>query len=111
MKKYILSGISICIICVVIWLIYLAMNDMTNRNGTAYVEYEIVYPDSTIHYSDTVNFICCNGDIRGRKKYNLKPIRITSYKGANYIEVYNYRVVQSICPIRLKTSKIINYGE
>ncbi len=106
MKKY-FFGVSF--ICIVIGIICLATSDIIAKNGTAYVEYEIIYPDSTIQYSDTVNFIYCNGDVRRFKKLNLKPIRVTSYKGSNYIEVYDYKIIQNTCPIRLKTSKIINY--
>lgn len=98
-------------ICFVIGLMYLAMVDVVRRNGTAYIEYEIVYPDSTIQYSDTVNFTYCNGDIRRCESFNFNPIRITSYEGSNYIEVYNYKAVQNTSPIRLKNSKIINYAK
>ena len=108
MKKYIF-GISF--ICIVIGIIYFLILGMINRTGTAYVEYEIIYPDSTIQYTDTVNFVYCNADVGRFKRFNLKPIKITSYKGSNYINVYDYKVVQNTCPIRLKTSKIINYSK
>lgn len=106
MKKRIFYGV-ICI-CFIIGLMYLALSDMIARHGTAYVKYEIVYPDSTIQYTDTVNFIYCGSDIARFERHNLEPIRVTSYKGSNYIEVYYYEIVQNTCPIRLKTAKIIS---
>ena len=106
MKKRIFYGVS-CI-CLIIGLMYFALSDMISRNGTAYVEYEIVYPDSTIQYTDTINFIYRSSDIAKFERHNLVPIRVISYEGSNYIEVYDYEIVQNTCPIRLKTSKIIS---
>ena len=106
--KYIFGG---GFICTIIGLICFSMSDMIAKSGTAYVDYEIVYPDSTIQYSDTINFVYCNKDVKRCKRLNLKPIRITSYKGSNYVEIYNYKVVQNTSPIRLKNSKIINYDK
>ena len=108
MIKYIFGCSFICIVIGIIWI---SLISMICRTGTAYIEYEIIYPDSMIQYSDTVNFIYRNRDTARFKTHNLKPIRITSYKGSNYIEVYNYKAVQNTSPIRLKNSKIINYDE
>ena len=108
MKKCFLILVFICMMIGSVWI---SISSVIARNGTAYVEYEIIYPDSIMQYSDTVNFVYHNADICRFERHNLKPIRVTSCKGSNYIEVYDHKVVQNTCPIRLKNSKIISYDK
>lgn len=95
MKKLIL--IFVILVCM------LSCKEYTRYPMTADVTYDIVYPDTTIRYTDNFNFY-----IGGEDNPNNVKIHTYSSRGTNYLgpeNCYHY-FVSNTCPIRVVDYKV-----